>query len=249
MTASARLRDAASGGRDCPTARRGRPPAELEPTGQLPRRPRVDEHVERMYDGDLSGQGYVAHLTRVWANSPEALGALSYVLKQASITAGLDHAHARAAGDRVCRDDRRLLLLAGLRLPAGPRGRRRRRGRRRSWTRTSALSPEERALVRWARRVSRDPSATTARRRRLPPRPGVRRPADLRDHALRRPATGVLDRERRARRDPGRRADRAGADGRASAVTYGRPPAGPHHSARSGVLGADAKPGSKRRCR
>ena len=52
--------------------------------------PEVDEHVERMYTSDVSGQGYVAHLTRVWANSPEALGAVSYILKNASITAGLD---------------------------------------------------------------------------------------------------------------------------------------------------------------
>ena len=57
--------------------------------------PEVDEHVERMYEADRSGQGYVAHLTRVWANSPEALGALSYVLKEATITAGLDPARAR----------------------------------------------------------------------------------------------------------------------------------------------------------
>jgi hypothetical protein len=52
--------------------------------------PEVDVHVARMYTSDVSGQGYVAHLTRVWANSPEAMGAISYVLKNASIIAGLD---------------------------------------------------------------------------------------------------------------------------------------------------------------
>ena len=35
--------------------------------------PEVDEHVVRMYDGDLEGQGYVANLTRVWAHSPDSL--------------------------------------------------------------------------------------------------------------------------------------------------------------------------------
>ena len=63
--------------------------------------PEVDEHVARMYADDVSGQGYVAHLTRVWAHSPEALGAVSYVLKQASITAGLD-ARARALLVTAC---------------------------------------------------------------------------------------------------------------------------------------------------
>ena len=122
--------------------------------------PEVDEHVERMYEADRSGQGYVAHLTRVWANSPEALGALSYVLKEATITAGLDTrtrallvtACAATIGDSYCSlafgsqlareagDDAATAVIGG---------------------KDGALSPEERALVRWARRVSRDPSATT----------------------------------------------------------------------------------------
>jgi uncharacterized peroxidase-related enzyme len=122
--------------------------------------PELDEHVERMYEDDRSGQGYVAHLTRVWANSPEALAALSYVLKQATTTAGLDTrtrallvtACAATIGDSYCSlafgshlareagDDAAAAVIGG---------------------RDSALSPEDRALVRWARRVSRDPSATT----------------------------------------------------------------------------------------
>jgi len=122
--------------------------------------PVLDEHVERMYDADREGQGYVAHLTRVWANSPEALGALSYVLKHAATTAGLDArtrallvtACAATIGDSYCSlafgsqlareagDDAAVAVIGG---------------------NETALSPEERALVRWARRVSRDPSATT----------------------------------------------------------------------------------------
>jgi alkylhydroperoxidase family enzyme len=122
--------------------------------------PALDEHVERMYEGDRSGQGYVAHLTRVWANSPEALGALSYVLKNATITAGLDNrtrallvtACAATIRDSYCSlafgsqlareagDDAAAAVIDG---------------------RDAVLSPAERTLVRWARRVSRDPSATT----------------------------------------------------------------------------------------
>jgi len=122
--------------------------------------PELDEHVERMYSSDVSGQGYVAHLTRVWANSPEALAALSYVLRQASVTAGLDArqravlvtACAATIGDSYCSlafgsqlareagEDVATGILAGD---------------------DAALSPAERTLVNWARRVSRDPNATT----------------------------------------------------------------------------------------
>jgi len=122
--------------------------------------PEPDEQVEAMYAADRSGQGYVAHLTRVWANSPESLDALSYVLRQATVTAGLDPrtrallvtATAATIGDSYCAlafgsqlareagDDTAAAVVSG---------------------QEPALSDAERALVRWARRVSRDPSATT----------------------------------------------------------------------------------------
>jgi uncharacterized peroxidase-related enzyme len=120
----------------------------------------LDEQVERMYAADRAGQGYVANLTRVWANSPEALDALSYVLKQATVIAGIDPrtrallvtACAATIGDSYCAlafgsqlareagDDAAVAVIGG---------------------QDTALTPEERVLVRWARRVSRDPSATT----------------------------------------------------------------------------------------
>jgi alkylhydroperoxidase family enzyme len=122
--------------------------------------PEVDEHVERMYTSDVDGQGYVAHLTRVWANSPEALAALSYVLKHASVTAGLDvrqrallvTACAATIGDSYCSlafgsqlareagEDAATGILEG---------------------NDTALAPADCTLVNWARRVSRNPSATT----------------------------------------------------------------------------------------
>jgi uncharacterized peroxidase-related enzyme len=123
--------------------------------------PEVDQHVARMYADYISAKGYVAHLTRVWANSPEAMAALSYALKQASDTAGLDSrtrallvtACAASIGDSYCSlafgsqlaraagDDVATAVLAD---------------------RDAELSTEERTLARWARRVSCDPSATTA---------------------------------------------------------------------------------------
>ena len=123
--------------------------------------PEVDEHVERLYAGDLSGQGYVAHLTRVWANSPASLGALSYALKDAATIAGLDvrrrallvTACASTIGDSYCS------LAFGLQLARAA-------GDEVAIAviddRDADLSSDERTLVRWARRVSRDPSATTA---------------------------------------------------------------------------------------
>ena len=124
--------------------------------------PEVDVHVARMYTNDVSGQGYVAHLTRVWANSPEALGAISYVLKHASIMAGLDArtrallvtACAATIGDSYCS----LAFGAQLAREAGDNV----AAAVLLEQDTTLLSPSERALVRWARRVSRDPSATTA---------------------------------------------------------------------------------------
>jgi alkylhydroperoxidase family enzyme len=123
--------------------------------------PEVDEHVTRMYDNDVSGQGYVAHLTRVWANSPDALAALSYVLKQASLVAGLDArtrallvtACAAAMGDSYCSlaFGSQLAREAGEDVAAAV-----------VLDRGAALSVEERTLMRWARRVSCDPSGTTA---------------------------------------------------------------------------------------
>jgi len=122
--------------------------------------PEVDEHVERMYAGDLSGQGYVAHLTRLWANSPESLAALSYVLKRASDTAGLDGrrrsllvtACAATIGDSYCSlaFGSKLAREAGDDVATGI-----------IEGNHAALSPTERTLVGWARRVSRDPNAAT----------------------------------------------------------------------------------------
>jgi uncharacterized peroxidase-related enzyme len=123
--------------------------------------PAVDEHVARMYSDDVAGQGYVANLTRVWANSPEALAAMSYILEQATMTAGLDNrtrallvtAAAAAMGDSYCSlaHGSRLAREAGDDVAAAVLR-----------DQDMTLSPEDRTLARWARRVSRDPSATTA---------------------------------------------------------------------------------------
>ncbi len=123
--------------------------------------PAPDEQVERLYAADLEVQGYVANLTRVWAHIPESLAVLSYVLKRASDTAGLDvrqrtllvTTSAATLGDAYC------ALAFGSKLAAvdsediavgaisGD---------------DSGLSAADRTLVAWARRVVGKPNAVTA---------------------------------------------------------------------------------------
>ena len=59
------------------------------PAGFLAAAPLTD-HVAAMFASDIEAQGYVANLTRVWAHSPEALGALSFVMGQALEIGELD---------------------------------------------------------------------------------------------------------------------------------------------------------------
>lgn len=123
--------------------------------------PRPDDQVERMYASDVEVQGYVANLTRTWAHSPEALAVLSYALRLATEMSGLDvrqrsllvTACASAMGDPYCTlaFGSKLAASAGDVAAAGVvRGD------------DAALTPVERLLAAWARRMARDPNATTA---------------------------------------------------------------------------------------
>jgi alkylhydroperoxidase family enzyme len=120
----------------------------------------LDEQVRRMFDSDLSLQGYVANLTRVWAHGPESLAALSWVLRQATDTADLDPrertvlvtATAAALGDSYCSlaFGSKLAAAAGTEAAVGV-----------VFGDDRTLTPREHTLATWARSVVRDPSATT----------------------------------------------------------------------------------------
>lgn len=122
---------------------------------------RVDDDVRRMFDTDLSLQGYVANLTRLWAHDPDALGALSWVLKRTTDAAGLDvrersvvvTATAAALGDSYCSLSfgSKLAASAGTDAAVGV-----------VFGDDRPLTSRERALAAWARSVVRDPSATSA---------------------------------------------------------------------------------------
>jgi alkylhydroperoxidase family enzyme len=122
--------------------------------------PDVTDAVARMYAADLHGQGYVAHLTRLWAHSPAALTAMEQVLGLVVDEAGLTFrqrallvsACASTMSDSYCSlawGDK-LSAAAGeqtaVQVLAGD---------------DSSLPHEERVLAAWARRMVREPNATT----------------------------------------------------------------------------------------
>ena len=134
-------------------------PAATPAAGFLPDPP-PSEAVDRMYAADLDAQGYVAHLTRLWATCPEALHLLSQTLGLAGHLGGLDFrqrqllitAGASAMGDSYCSlaGGDRLAAAATSETAAAVIG-----------GATESLSASDAALVSWARRMARDPNATT----------------------------------------------------------------------------------------
>jgi alkylhydroperoxidase family enzyme len=119
--------------------------------------------VRRLYDADLADDGYVMNLTRVWAHVPEVTEAYERFVGSASAAAGelsfrdkgvVIAAMAATLGDSYC------ATAWGARLAGA------------SSPETSAavlsggddpgLDERERALARWARLITRDPSGASA---------------------------------------------------------------------------------------
>ncbi|TFV63563.1 UNVERIFIED_ORG: hypothetical protein E4P37_14395 [Bacillus sp. AZ43] len=118
------------------------------------------EAAERLFADDREESGYVMNLSHAWAHQPEAHDALMDLVRQAAAAAGLSFrqrgvlvaACAGALGDPHCSlawgsrlagqvgDDVAAAVLRGD---------------------DSGLEPGDAALARWARRLVRDPSATT----------------------------------------------------------------------------------------
>ena len=170
--------------------------------------PEVTDDVARMYAADLRGQGYVAHLTRLWAHSPGTMTAMANVLDlsvaEASLTfrqrALLVSACASAMSDSYCS------LAWGSKLSAAA-------GEETAAAvlagDDSSLPREERVLATWARRMVRDPNATTEFHVAEMRAAGLRRAADLRAHRLRGAAPRLRDGQRHTRCRAGRRTGRA----------------------------------------
>jgi alkylhydroperoxidase family enzyme len=123
--------------------------------------PQPTAAVQRLYDDDVDGLGYVMNLSRLWGHHPELHGGLFDLVGQAAHAGGLTFrqrgilitAFAAAFGDSYCSLawGKKLAGVAGAHLAGAVLG-----GDDR------ALDPMERALARWARKVTRQPSQTEA---------------------------------------------------------------------------------------
>ena len=134
-------------------------PAAATRSGNFLADPEATEAVEQMYARDLSTQGYVAHLTRLWATSPESLYLMSQALGLAADMGSLDMrersllitAAASAMGDSFCS------LVWGSKLAGDTSGA---TAAAVIGGDASMLSPADAALVAWARRMALDPNST-----------------------------------------------------------------------------------------
>lgn len=123
--------------------------------------PQTTAEAQRIFDEDVAEIGYVMNVSRLWAYQPATVTGLFNLLRQANSTDNLSlrqrfilvSACASAFGDSYCS------LIWGTKLAQA------------SDAHTAAgvlrgvdddLSPSERAMARWARKVARDPNATTA---------------------------------------------------------------------------------------
>lgn len=123
--------------------------------------PETTPQAQRIFDEDIADVGYVMNVSRLWAYQPATVTGLFNLVRQANSVEGLTlrqrfilvSACASAFGDSYCS------LTWGSRLAEA------------SDADTAAgvlrgadhrLSPSERAMAAWARKVARDPNATTA---------------------------------------------------------------------------------------
>ena len=123
--------------------------------------PAASAAAQEMFDEDLAELGYVMNVSRLWAYQPATLAGLSALLRQVLSVDRLSlrqrsilvTACASAIGDSYCS------LVWGSKLAAASDA------QTASQVLTGAddgLSTNERAMARWARKIARDPNATTA---------------------------------------------------------------------------------------
>lgn len=129
-------------------------------TGSFLHEPVVSAQVRALYDEDIADGGYVSNVSRLWAHQPETVQRLFGLMSQAFSASGLSFrqrgilvtAAASSLGDSYCS------LAWGGKLGKA------------SDTATAAavlngsdagLTGQEKAMAGWARKVARDPNATT----------------------------------------------------------------------------------------
>jgi len=129
-------------------------------TGSFLEEPPVSAQVQALYDEDLTDSGYVWNVSRLWAHQPDTLKQLFGLMSEAFTPSGLTFrqrgilvtAAASALGDSYCSlawggklgEVSDAAVAAGV-LNGGDAG----------------LTDQEKAMAAWARKVARDPNATT----------------------------------------------------------------------------------------
>jgi uncharacterized peroxidase-related enzyme len=129
-------------------------------TGSFLEEPPASPQVQALYDDDLADGGYVWNMSRLWAHQPDTLKRLFDLMSQAFAPSGLDFrqrgilvtAAASTLGDSYCSlawggklgQASDASVAAGV-LSGGDAG----------------LTGQEKAMAAWARKVARDPNATT----------------------------------------------------------------------------------------
>jgi uncharacterized peroxidase-related enzyme len=129
-------------------------------TGSFLNEPPVSPAAQALFDEDLADDGFVWNVTRLWAHQPDTLAALFELMSQAFRGSGLSFrqrgilvtAAASALGDSYCSLawGGKLSQASEAAVAAGVLD-----------GRDTGLTSQERALAAWARKVARDPNATT----------------------------------------------------------------------------------------
>jgi alkylhydroperoxidase family enzyme len=120
-------------------------------TGSFLGEPPLSPEVRALYDEDLADGGYVQNACRLWAHQPDTVNQLFTLMSQALEPSGLGlrqrgvlvTAAASALGDSYCS----LAWGGKLGVLTGS---------------DAGLTSQEKAMAGWARKVARDPNATTA---------------------------------------------------------------------------------------
>jgi uncharacterized peroxidase-related enzyme len=130
-------------------------------TGSFLHEPPPSEETRGLYDEDLAEDGYVWNGTRLWAHQPDTLNRLFELMSRALAPSGLDFrqrgilviATASTLGDSYCslawsgKLGKKSDAAVALDVLNGS---------------DASLTDQEKAMAAWARKVVRDPNATTA---------------------------------------------------------------------------------------
>jgi uncharacterized peroxidase-related enzyme len=129
-------------------------------TGSFLEEPPVSSQVQALYDDDLAEGGYVWNVTRLWAHQPDTVNGLFALMSQAFKASGLSFrqrgilvtAAASALGDSYCSLawGGKLATASEATLAAGVLN-----------GSDAELTDQEKAMAAWARKVVKDPNATT----------------------------------------------------------------------------------------